>query len=305
MQTVFAGENIQFSYNKKKPVLKQLTLSVGDRQIYGLLGPNGAGKSTLTRVMLGLDKPQSGKIQWFNEYLNASTNKRVGYVPQDLALIYDLSAYENVLFFGKLYGLKGERLKKQVRFALEFVGLWEERKQKPKKFSGGMKRRLNIACGIVHNPDVIILDEPTVGVDPQSRNRILDAIIELNQLGTTVIYISHYMEEVEKICSHVGIMDDGQLLCQGKLDDVIQEYTDQAIIRLELQQKSTAYAKQLEDYVVLLSDGNRVELGVPKNDINTLSQIRESFGEDMKSFQYVTPNLEQVFFRLTRKNLRD
>ncbi|WP_145409651.1 ABC transporter ATP-binding protein [Paenibacillus xylanexedens] len=305
MQTVFAGENIQFSYNKKKPILKQLSLSVGDRQIYGLLGPNGAGKSTLTRVMLGLDKPQSGKIQWFNEYLNASTNKRVGYVPQDLALIYDLSAYENVLFFGKLYGLKGERLKNQVRFALEFVGLWEERKQKPKKFSGGMKRRLNIACGIVHNPDVIILDEPTVGVDPQSRNRILDAITELNQLGTTVIYISHYMEEVEKICSHVGIMDDGQLLCQGKLHDVIQEYTDQAIIRLELQQKSTAYAKQLEDYVVLLSDGNRVELGVPKNDINTLSQIRESFGEDMKSFQYVTPNLEQVFFQLTRKNLRD
>ncbi|WP_128100371.1 ABC transporter ATP-binding protein [Paenibacillus sp. DCT19] len=305
MQTVFAGENIQFSYNKKKPVLKQLSISVGDRQIYGLLGPNGAGKSTLTRVMLGLDKPQSGKIQWFNEYLNASTNKRVGYVPQDLALIYDLSAYENVLFFGKLYGLKGERLKNQVRFALEFVGLWEERKQKPKKFSGGMKRRLNIACGIVHNPDVIILDEPTVGVDPQSRNRILDAITELNQLGTTVIYISHYMEEVEKICSHVGIMDDGQLLCQGKLHDVIQEYTDQAIIRLELQQKSTAYAKQLEDYVVLLSDGNRVELGVPKNDINTLSQIRESFGEDMKSFQYITPNLEQVFFQLTRKNLRD
>ncbi|MCM3174956.1 ABC transporter ATP-binding protein [Paenibacillus sp. MER 99-2] len=305
MQTVFAGENIQFSYNKKKPVLKQLSISVGDRQIYGLLGPNGAGKSTLTRVILGLDKPQSGKIQWFNEYLNASTNKRVGYVPQDLALIYDLSAYENVLFFGKLYGLKGERLKNQVRFALEFVGLWEERKQKPKKFSGGMKRRLNIACGIVHNPDVIILDEPTVGVDPQSRNRILDAITELNQLGTTVIYISHYMEEVEKICSHVGIMDDGQLLCQGKLHDVIQEYTDQAIIRLELQQKSTAYAKQLEDYVVLLSDGNRVELGVPKNDINTLSQIRESFGEDMKSFQYVTPNLEQVFFQLTRKNLRD
>ncbi|WP_339239647.1 ABC transporter ATP-binding protein [Paenibacillus sp. FSL R5-0517] len=305
MQTVFTGENIQFSYNKKKPVLKQLSLSVGDRQIYGLLGPNGAGKSTLTRVMLGLDKPQNGKIQWFNEHLNASTNKRVGYVPQDLALIYDLSAYENVLFFGKLYGLKGERLKKQVRFALEFVGLWEERKQKPKKFSGGMKRRLNIACGIVHNPDVIILDEPTVGVDPQSRNRILDAIIELNQLGTTVIYISHYMEEVERICSHVGIIDDGQLLCQGKLNDVIQEHTDQAIIRLELQRKSTAYTKQLEDYVVLLAEGNNVELGVPKNDVNAISQIKDSFGEDVKSFQYITPNLEQVFFKLTRKNLRD
>lgn len=168
-----------------------------------------------------------------------------------------------------------------------------------------MKRRLNIACGIVHNPDVIILDEPTVGVDPQSRNRILDAIIELNQLGTTVIYISHYMEEVERICSHVGIIDDGQLLCQGKLNDVIQEHTDQAIIRLELQRKSTAYTKQLEDYVVLLAEGNNVELGVPKNDVNAISQIKDSFGEDVKSFQYITPNLEQVFFKLTRKNLRD
>ncbi|MBD3920894.1 ABC transporter ATP-binding protein [Paenibacillus sp. PR3] len=305
MRTVFAGEAIQFSYNKKKPVLKGLSLSIGDKQIYGLLGPNGAGKSTLTKVMLGLDKPQGGKLQWFNEHMNASTNRRVGYVPQDLALLYDLSAYENVMFFGKLYDLKGERLKKQVRFALEFVGLWDERNQKPKKFSGGMKRRLNIACGIVHNPDVIILDEPTVGVDPQSRNRILDAILELNQIGTTVVYISHYMEEVEKICSHVGIIDNGQLLCQGTLNDIIQQHTDQAILKLELQRKSTAYAKQLEQYNVLSTDGNMVEIGIPKNDVGAITVIKDAFGEEVKSFQYISPNLEQVFFKLTKKNLRD
>lgn len=305
MRTVFTGEAIQFSYNKKKPVLNELSLSIGDKQIYGLLGPNGAGKSTLTKVMLGLDKPQGGLLKWFNERPNPSTNKRVGYVPQDLALMYDLSAYENVLFFGKLYNLKGERLKKQVRFALEFVGLWEERNQKPKKFSGGMKRRLNIACGIVHNPDVIILDEPTVGVDPQSRNRILDAIIELNQIGTTIIYISHYMEEVEKICSHVGIIDQGRLLCEGKLSDIIEEYTDQAVIKLELQRKSTAYEQQLNDYDVITTDGNRVEIRIPKHDVNMISQVKERFGEDVKSFQYVSPNLEQVFFKLTKKNLRD
>lgn len=305
MRTVFAGDAINFSYDTKKPVLNGLSLSIGDKQIYGLLGPNGAGKSTLTKVMLGLDKAQSGKLQWFNEIPNRSTNKRVGYVPQDLALIYDLSAYENVLFFGKLYGLKGERLKKQVRYALEFVGLWEERKQKPKKFSGGMKRRLNIACGIVHNPDVIIFDEPTVGVDPQSRNRILEGIIELNQIGTTIIYISHYMEEIEKVCSHVGIMDKGELLVEGTLNDVIAQHTDQAIIKLELQRKASSYTAKLEKYQVISSEGNLVELGVLKNDVGVMSRIKEDFGDDVKSFQYIAPNLEQVFFKLTKKNLRD
>ncbi|ULO08706.1 ABC transporter ATP-binding protein [Paenibacillus sp. 19GGS1-52] len=305
MRTIFSGEAINFSYNKKTPVLDGLTISITDKQIYGLLGPNGAGKSTLTKVMLGLESPQSGKLQWFNEFPNHSTKSRIGYVPQDLALIYDLSAYENVQFFGKLYNLKGERLVKQVRYALEFVGLWEERKQKPKKFSGGMKRRLNIACGIVHNPDVIILDEPTVGVDPQSRNRILDAIQELNQLGTTVVYISHYMEEVEKICTHVGIIDEGKLLCEGKLSDILEEYTDKAILKLDLQRKSTAYSSHLENYTVLSTDENKVELAVPKNNMDIISEIKESFGDEVKSFQYVSPNLEQVFFKLTKKNLRD
>lgn len=305
MRTIFSGEAIDFGYNKKETVLDGLTISITDKQIYGLLGPNGAGKSTLTKVMLGLESPQNGKLQWFNEYPNQSTKSRVGYVPQDLALIYDLSAYENVEFFGKLYNLKGERLKNQVRYALEFVGLWDERKQKPKKFSGGMKRRLNIACGIVHNPDVIILDEPTVGVDPQSRNRILDAILELNQLGTTIIYISHYMEEVEKICSHVGIIDKGTLLCEGRLSDILAEYTDQAILKLDLQQKGAAYAERLAEYTVISTDENTVELAVPKNNVSILSEIKEKFGDELKSFQYISPNLEQVFFKLTQKNLRD
>ncbi|MBY0012901.1 MULTISPECIES: ABC transporter ATP-binding protein [Paenibacillus] len=305
MRTIFSGEAIDFSYNKKEPVLDGLSISITDRQIYGLLGPNGAGKSTLTKVMLGLENPQKGKLQWFNEYPNQSTKSRVGYVPQDLALIYDLSAYENVEFFGKLYNLKGEKLKKQVRYALEFVGLWEERKQKPKKFSGGMKRRLNIACGIVHNPDVIILDEPTVGVDPQSRNRILDAILELNQLGTTIVYISHYMEEVEKICSHVGIIDNGTLLCEGRLSDILEAYTDQAILKLELQQKSSAYTARLADYTVVAIEDNKIELAVPKNNVGVISEIKDRLGDELKSFQYISPNLEQVFFKLTKKNLRD
>ncbi|MFD0047779.1 ABC transporter ATP-binding protein [Actinomycetes bacterium NPDC127524] len=305
MQTVFTGDTINFSYSKKKPVLKNLSLSIKKQQIYGLLGPNGAGKSTLTRVMLGLDHMQSGKLKWFNENLSLETKKRIGYIPQDLALIYDLSAYENVQYFGKLYGLKGEELKKQVEYSLQFAGLWDERKQKPKKFSGGMKRRLNIACGIVHKPEVIIFDEPTVGVDPQSRNHILDAILELNRMGTTIVYISHYMEEVEKICSHVGIMDNGQLLCEGTLNDIILQYTDQALIELELQGKSEDYKEKLVNYEVLSTEGHTIGLGVPKNDMGIIKSIQDDFGPEIKSFRYISPNLEQVFFNLTKKNLRN
>ncbi|WP_409295862.1 ABC transporter ATP-binding protein [Peribacillus sp. SCS-26] len=305
MQTVFTGDSINFSYNKKKPVLKDLTFSIGKQQIYGLLGPNGAGKSTLTRVMLGLDILQSGELKWFNENLNLETKKRIGYIPQDLALIYDLSAYENVLYFGKLYGLRGEDLKKQVEHSLRFVGLWEERKQKPKKFSGGMKRRLNIACGIVHKPEVIIFDEPTVGVDPQSRNHILDAIVELNSTGITIIYISHYMEEVERICTHVGIMDNGRLLCEGTLNEIILQYADQALIELELQGKSEDYSKQLVNYEVLSAESHTIGLRVPKNDLEIMTSIQEDFGPEIKSFRYLPPNLEHVFFNLTQKNLRN
>lgn len=305
MQNIFNGKDIKFGYKKNELVLKELSLSIGEGQIYGLLGPNGAGKSTLTRVMLGLDYAKSGEIEWFGSNPDKETNKRIGYVPQDLALIYDLSAYENVLFMGKLYGLKGEKLKLQTKFALEFVGLWDERKKTPKKFSGGMQRRLNIACGIVHDPEVIILDEPTVGVDPQSRNHILDSIVELNKKGRTIIYISHYMEEVERICSHVGIVDDGQLLCEGELQEVIQYYSKNELIELEMKAEGKVYRERLEQFNVLSVEGHRVNIAIDQKDFAILNMIQNVFPQDIKSFKYIKPNLEQVFFELTRKKLRD
>jgi ABC-2 type transport system ATP-binding protein len=305
MSNIFKGTDIKFGYKKDHLVLKGLSLSIGEGQIYGLLGPNGAGKSTLTRVMLGLDYAKSGKIEWFGEQPNKNTNKRLGYVPQDLALIYDLSAYENVLFFGKLYGLKGTELKEQTKYALEFVGLWDERSKTPKKFSGGMQRRLNIACGIVHDPEVIILDEPTVGVDPQSRNHILDSIVELNKRGRTIIYISHYMEEVEKICSHVGIVDNGQLLCEGELYEVIQYYSKQELIELEMEDEGSVYGEKLKQFDVLSVEGHRINIAIDQKDFTIFKTIQNVFPKEIKSFKYITPNLEQVFFELTRKKLRD
>ncbi|MDR1605893.1 MAG: ABC transporter ATP-binding protein [Streptococcaceae bacterium] len=305
MNNIFKGKDIEFAYKKDQLVLKGLSLSIGEGQIYGLLGPNGAGKSTLTRVMLGLDDAKSGKIEWFGKKPNKDTNKQIGYVPQDLALIYDLSAYENVLFFGKLYGLKGDELKAQTKYALEFVGLWEERSKTPKNFSGGMKRRLNIACGIVHDPDVIILDEPTVGVDPQSRNHILDSIVALNQRGRTIVYISHYMEEVEKICSHVGIIDKGQLLCEGELSEVIQSYSKQGLIELEMENEGTIYEEKLTQFDVLSLEGHRVTIAIAQKDFTIFKTIQDVFPQEIKSFKYIIPNLEQVFFELTRKKLRD
>lgn len=305
MENIFNGKKIKFGYKKNELVLKGLSLSIGAGKIYGLLGPNGAGKSTLTRVMLGLDYAKSGEIKWFGSSPDKETNKRIGYVPQDLALIYDLSAYENVLFFGKLYGLKGEKLKSQTKYALEFVGLWDERKKTPKKFSGGMQRRLNIACGIVHDPEVIILDEPTVGVDPQSRNHILDSIVELNKKGRTIIYISHYMEEVEKICSHVGIVDNGQLLCEGELQEVIQSYSKKELIELEMEEEGKTYEERLKQFDVSSIEGNRVNIAISQKDFAILNTIENVFHQDIKSFRYIKPNLEQVFFELTRKKLRD
>ena len=189
------------SYKDKK-VFKGISFSVKEGEILGLLGPNGAGKSTLINCICGLAKIDGGAIEVFglDNRKNAKViRQQMGVVSQDIAVVEELSAYENCMFMGGLYGLKGNELKTKVKEALEFVGLWDRRKDIPGKYSGGMKRRLNIACALVHRPKLLIMDEPTVGVDPQSRNYIMESIRKLNDEGTTIIYTSHYMEEVEEL----------------------------------------------------------------------------------------------------------
>ena len=186
-------KNLEKSYGERK-VVNAISFSILDGEILGFLGPNGAGKSTSIRTLVGIEKFDGGTLSYKGKIVNinrAEMKKEIGLVPQDIAVYGDLSAYENVRFFCSLYGFHGKELDRRVKEALEFVALWDRRKEKPGKFSGGMKRRLNIACSIAHSPKLLILDEPTVGIDPQSRNYILEAIRILNKRGTTVIYVSH------------------------------------------------------------------------------------------------------------------
>ncbi|PGS92096.1 daunorubicin ABC transporter ATP-binding protein [Bacillus anthracis] len=301
MRNAFRGGLIYFSYNKMQPILNGLSLSIEDKQIYGLLGKSGSGKSTLVRVMLGLEKAEGGKLQWFNEIPNPSTKRRIGYVPQNLAFMYDLSVYENVLSFGKLYGLKEQNLKKQVKYALGLFELWDERNERSGDLSIDMKQRLNIACGIVHNPDVVILDEPTFGLDPQASKYILNRIVELNKTRITIVYISSNTEEVKKICSHVGIIHNGKLVCEGRLEDVIRKYADQPIIELELHENVKCYTEKLKDYKIAYAEEHCI--GIEETDISLIHSIKERFGSEIQKIIYMPSDLEQVLHKLTERNL--
>ena len=204
-------------YNNKI-VVDNLNLEIRKGEIFGLLGPNDAGKSTTINMICSIVRPTAGEIEVLGK--NPWKQKKevihkIGYIPQELAIHGNLKAWENVELFTSLYGIKGKALKKAVDDSLEYVGLLERKQEFAKNFSGGMKRRLNIACALGHNPELLIFDEPTVGIDPQSRNFILDKIKESNAKGATVIYTSHYMEEVEAICTRNAIMDNGKIIACG------------------------------------------------------------------------------------------
>jgi len=202
------------SYDGKK-VVDNMSFNVDEGEILGFLGPNGAGKSTTIRMITGIESNDSGTVSFIGQNTKTCMKEyqhSIGVVPQEIALYNDLSAYDNVKFFCSLYGYSKNELEERTKEALEFVGLWDKRKERPGKFSGGMKRRLNIACSIAHSPKLLIMDEPTVGIDPQSRNHIMEAIKILNNEGTTIIYVSHYMEEIENLCNRVVIVDKGHVI---------------------------------------------------------------------------------------------
>lgn len=204
-------------------VVDNVDLEIKKGEIFGLLGPNGAGKSTTMNMICGIVRPTLGNVEFMGKEFNGKNKelcKKLGYIPQDLAIHESLKAWENVELFTSLYGIKGRELKDRVKESLEYVGLWERRNDYAKKFSGGMKRRLNIACAIGHHPELLIFDEPTVGIDPQSRNFILEKIRKSNENGATVIYTSHYMEEVESICTRIAIMDNGKIIATGTSEEL-------------------------------------------------------------------------------------
>jgi len=228
-------EKIRKVYGNKT-VVNGITFSVHSGEVIGLLGANGAGKSTSIRMITGIEEMKEGTIFYegkdiVKNYKNYQ--QQIGVVPQDIALYLDMSAYDNVAFFCSLYGHRKKELRRRVEEALKFVGLWEHRKEKPGQFSGGMKRRLNIACSIVHTPKLLIMDEPTVGIDPQSRNHIMESMKELNRRGTTIIYVSHYMEEIEQLCNRIILMDHGTILENCSKDKLKEKYQSKGFNTLE------------------------------------------------------------------------
>lgn len=222
------------------PAIDSISLNIKKGEIYGLLGPNGAGKTTTISILCGLFGPTSGNVFIDGmEYQNSSDKIKniIGVVPQEIALYPSLTARENLSFFGHMYGLKGKQLKNRINECLTLFGLEKNANRRIKTFSGGMKRRINIIAGILHKPKVIFLDEPTVGVDVQSRNVILEHLKKINEEGTTIIYTSHYMEEAENFCSRVAIIDKGNILTEGKPKELIEskeEYTDLESIFLNI-----------------------------------------------------------------------
>ncbi|MGL5616801.1 MAG: ABC transporter ATP-binding protein [Sarcina sp.] len=220
--------DLKKSYGNKVAV-NNISFYLLEGEILGFLGPNGAGKSTTINILATALKRDGGEISFKGEDISKnikSYKKSLGVVPQRLALFEDLSAYENVKYFAAFYGLKGEKLKDRVLESLEMVGLLERKDEMPSTYSGGMKRRLNIACALAHKPEILILDEPTVGIDPQSRNHILESIKKLRDEGTTVIYTTHYMEEVQNICDRVIIVDEGRVIEEGEIDKIIEKNID-------------------------------------------------------------------------------
>ena len=282
-------------------------------EVLSLLGPNGAGKSTTISMLSGLLMPTDGDASIMGHSVTKepeAAKASLGVVPQDIALYLDLSARENLVFWGKMYGLRGAVLKSRVDEVLEVIGLADRQKDQVGKFSGGMKRRVNIGAALLHKPDVIIMDEPTVGIDPQSRRHILDNVKELNQQGMTVLYTTHYMEEAAELSNHIAIMDKGKVIAYGTHDDLIKMVGEQTRIDVTL----NAEAEKILDawrategvskidaldgkVTALVDDSNRV---LPR-----LFDAASKHGVRITSIDIQEPNLETVFLHLTGRALRD
>ncbi|CAH1204833.1 Linearmycin resistance ATP-binding protein LnrL [Paenibacillus allorhizoplanae] len=290
-----------------------LNLTIREGEVFGLLGPNGAGKSTTIKMLSGLLKIDQGDILVGGKSVAKypmEVKRNLGLVPQDLAIYENLTAQENVTFFAKLYGLRGKLLKERVEESLAFVGLLDRASDKPSSFSGGMKRRLNIACAIMHQPKLIIMDEPTVGIDPQSRNHILDSVRELNRMGSTILYTSHYMEEVSAISTRVGIMDHGHLIACGTQEELRNQVSQDNKIVLQITNLTDQAVKELREYPLikqLNANDQTLELIVSASQsyLQDILFILSKHQVKIQSLTQVEPDLEALFLSLTGRTLRD
>ena len=312
MKTLIEVKGLKKSY-KDKEVIHGIDFSVNEGEILCFLGPNGAGKSTTINIITGALRCDSGSIQYKGESIYKDLlgfKSRLGIVPQDLALYEDLTAEKNILFFASLYGLKGAALVDGCQFALEFTGLSDRAKEKVSAFSGGMKRRLNIACAIAHKPELLIMDEPTVGIDPQSRNHILEGVKRLRDQGMTILYTTHYMEEVEEISTRIIIMDVGNIIAEGTNESLKSDIESERHYHITvdsdgepdtsgLLQIDGVEAVQLKDGIIDFTTDRQVE------NLDKIIAVLIGGGVKINDLNAETASLETVFLQMTGKSLRD
>ncbi|GJM23124.1 MAG: antibiotic ABC transporter ATP-binding protein [Planctomycetota bacterium] len=276
-----------------------VSFCVNRGEAFGLLGPNGAGKSTTIHLLAGVIAPDRGKVRLDGaDPQEAIVRTRLGVSPQELAIYEELTGEENLRIFAALYGLRGDALVERVHWALDFAGLTDRRKDRAAKYSGGMKRRLNLACAVVHDPELLICDEPTVGVDPQSRNHIFESIEALRASGTTLIYTTHYMSEAQRLCDRVAIMDHGKLLAADTVDALIEAHGGSSLVLAEFDEPPPADA-QLPGTL----DGTQLRV-----DSDKPFELAAELGRGphrVRSLRVERPDLEKVFLQLTGRSLRD
>lgn len=305
-------ENLFKSFGNVRAV-DGISFEIEKGQVFGLLGPNGAGKSTTISVISTLIQPDGGDVLFEGKSILSdpkSIRQKLGVVPQDIALYPTLTGYENLSFWGSVYGLKGTELKKRINEVSDIIGLNGRLKDRVDKYSGGMKRRLNIGAALLHKPELLIMDEPTVGIDPQSRNHILGTVLELNRQGMTIIYTSHYMEEAEYLCNEICIMDEGRVIASGNKQELIElvkertqinirlDRSDETVVEVLKQTEGVFDVRLNEDMIVLFGSSS------PVLPADVIAKIAEN-GWLIESIDVKKPNLEAVFLHLTGKALRD
>jgi len=312
--------NLTKYYDKtQQAVLHDVSLEIPQGRIFGLLGPNGAGKTTLISIILGLISKTSGSVLFKQKELECNLSEArqvIGYVPQELAYYPMLSAHENLQFYAAAFGLAKNKIAAQIEFCVETTGLQKFYYKKSQTYSGGLKRRLNLAIGLLNQPELLCLDEPTVGIDPQSRNFILETIQNLNQHGMTVIYTSHYMEEVQQICHDVAIIDRGKILIHGKIEDLLHQQDDH-FLNIQFSADLTENDRQFLQKRLAETQPNdqtKLEIGQrsikvsthePLTVISKLTPDIQNSGLIIERLDYGNKNLEELFLEITRKDLRD
>lgn len=305
--------NLTKHYKQQKAV-QGISLHLDRGEIVGLLGPNGAGKSTAIAMISSLIQPTGGEVRFDGENTVMQPNnlrKKLGVVPQEIALYEDLTAKENLYFFGRIQKLRGNVLKDRVEKVLQQIGLADQGKKLVKNFSGGMKRRLNIGAALLHEPEILIMDEPTVGIDPQSRNYILETVKRLNQeKGMTILYTSHYMEEVEYLCDRIYIMDRGHIIASGTKEEIKNILSSEKTIVVKTERRNETFIQELKQLPVIskLDDQDQVITMVVPKEVQLFSQIfkfADETGATVHGIDVQTPTLEDVFLHLTGRALRN